>query len=377
MAELDLTRWSDGIGAADPDARDAARARQDMLAKPTGALGRLEEVSVWLAGVTGRCPPPPIRTPALAIFAGDHGVAAAAGTSAYPSEVTAQMVATLAAGGAAATVLARSLGVRVRVVDVSVDVDWPASGLAVPGEVTARRVRRGSGPIDRADAMSRAESAAALRLGADVADELVDDGADLLIAGDMGIGNTTPAAALVGLLAEVEPAQVVGRGTGIDDLAWMRKTAAVRDAMRRARPVRGDPVGLLATCAGPDLAAITGFLLQAAVRRTPVLLDGVVACACALVAHRIAFRSSQWWLAAHRSTEPAATAALSRLGLVPLLDLGMRLGEGSGALLALPLVTAAGDLLREMATFDSAGVADRPGSGLGRRDGLDRRDGLG
>jgi len=370
MAELDLTRWSDGIGAADPDARDAARARQDMLAKPTGALGRLEEVSVWLAGVTGRCPPPPIRTPALAIFAGDHGVAAAAGTSAYPSEVTAQMVATLAAGGAAATVLARSLGVRVRVVDVSVDVDWPASGLAVPGEVTARRVRRGSGPIDRADAMSRAESAAALRLGADVADELVDDGADLLIAGDMGIGNTTPAAALVGLLAEVEPAQVVGRGTGIDDLAWMRKTAAVRDAMRRARPVRGDPVGLLATCAGPDLAAITGFLLQAAVRRTPVLLDGVVACACALVAHRIAFRSSQWWLAAHRSTEPAATAALSRLGLVPLLDLGMRLGEGSGALLALPLVTAAGDLLREMATFDSAGVADRPGAGLDRRDGL-------
>ena len=193
-------------------------------------------------------------------------------------------------------------------------------------------------------------------------DELVDEGADLLIAGDMGIGNTTPAAALVGLLAGVEPGRGVGRGTGIDGATWMRKTAAVRDAMRRGRPVKGDPIGLLATSAGPDLAATTGFLLQAAARRTPVLLDGVISCACALVAHRIAFRASQWWCASHRSTEPAASAALARLGLEPLLDLQMRLGEGSGALLALPLVSAAGDLLREMATFDSAGVTDRAGS---------------
>jgi nicotinate-nucleotide--dimethylbenzimidazole phosphoribosyltransferase len=277
------------------------------------------------------------------------------------------MVANFAAGGAAATVLARSRGVRVRVIDVSVDVDWPASGLPVPPEVTALRIRRGSGSIDREDAMTDAEARAALQLGAGVADALVDEGADLLIPGDMGIGNTTPAAALVGLLADVEPAEVVGRGTGIDDLAWMRKTAAVRDAMRRGRPVKGDPVRLLATCAGPDFAATTGFLLQAAVRRTPVLLDGVVSAASALVAHRIAFRASHWWLAAHRSTEPAASAALGRLGLAPLLDLGMRLGEGSGALVALPLVTAAGDLLRDMATFESAGVSgrdiDAPGEG--------------
>ena len=208
--------------------------------------------------------------------------------------------------------------------------------------------------------MTREESAAALALGVGIADELIDAGADLLIVGDMGIGNTTPAAALVGLLADVEPARVVGRGTGIDDATWMRKTAAVRDAMRRGRPHKADPVMLLATCAGPDLAATTGLLLQAAARRRPVLLDGVVSCACALVAHRVAFRASQWWLASHRSTEPAASAALARLGLEPLLDLGMHLGEGSGALLALPLVTAAGDLLREMATFDSAGVSDRP-----------------
>jgi nicotinate-nucleotide--dimethylbenzimidazole phosphoribosyltransferase len=269
------------------------------------------------------------------------------------------MVANFVTGGAAATVLARTQGVTVRVVDVSVDVDWPASGLPVPDDVTRRRIRRGSGSIDREDAMTRDECVAALLLGAAVADELIDKGADLLIAGDMGIGNTTPAAALVGLLADVEPARVVGRGTGIDDATWMRKTAAVRDAMRRGRPVKGDPIALLATCGGPDLAATTGFLLQAALRRTPVILDGVISCACALVAHRVAFRASQWWCASHRSTEPATSAALDRLGLDPLLDLRMRLGEGSGALVALPLVTAAGDLLREMATFASAGVSDR------------------
>jgi nicotinate-nucleotide--dimethylbenzimidazole phosphoribosyltransferase len=360
--DLELSLWREGITTPDAAARAAAAGRQDILTKPAGALGRLEEVSIWLAGVTGRCPPPPVRHPALAIFAGDHGVARTAGTSAYPPEVTAQMVANFASGGAGATVLARSRGAEVRIVDVSVDIDWPGSGLPVPDAVVADRIRRGSGSIDREDAMTPEQSAAAIRLGARVADELIDGGADLLIAGDMGIGNTTPAAVLVGLLADVEPAAVVGRGTGIDDTTWMRKTAAVRDAMRRGRPHKGDPVALLATVAGPDLAAITGFLLQAAMRRTPVLLDGVVSCACALVAHRVAFRSVQWWLASHRSTEPAASAALGRLGLEPLIDLGMRLGEGSGALVALPLVTAAGDLLREMATFESAGVSDRAAS---------------
>ncbi|HEX6888916.1 MAG TPA: nicotinate-nucleotide--dimethylbenzimidazole phosphoribosyltransferase [Candidatus Nanopelagicales bacterium] len=360
MDDLDLTAWAGRVPQPDQQARRDAVARQARLTKPAGSLGRLEEVATWLAGVTGQCPPPPIGAPALAILAGDHGVARTAGTSAYPPEVTAQMVANFVQGGAAATVLARSRGVRVRVVDVSVDVDWATSGLPVPAAVTASRIRRGSGSIDREDAMTRDEAVAALALGARIADELVDEGADLLIGGDMGIGNTTPAAVLVGLLADLEPAAVVGRGTGIDDLTWMRKTAAVRDAMRRGRPHKGDPVALLATCAGPDLAATVGLLLQSAVRRTPVLLDGVVSCAAALVAHRISYRASAWWQASHRSTEPAAAAALHRLGLVPLLDLGMRLGEGSGALVALPIVAAAGDLLREMATFESAGVSDRP-----------------
>lgn len=359
MDHVELTDWADAIGMPDEAAREAARRRQDQLTKPTGALGRLEDLSVWLAGVTGQCPPPPIAAPALAIFAGDHGVARTAGTSAYPPEVTAQMVANFVAGGAGATVLARSRGVRVRVVDASVDVDWAATGLPVPDSVHAGRIRRGSGSIDREDAMSAEEARAGLALGARVAQELIDAGADLLVPGDMGIGNTTPAAALVGLLADLGPADVVGRGTGIDDVTWMRKTAAVRDAMRRGRPVKGDPVALLAAVGGPDFAAMTGFLLQAAALRTPVLLDGVVSCACALVAHRIAFRARAWWCAGHRSTEPAAVAALSRLDLEPILDLGMRLGEGSGALVALPVLTAAGDLLREMATFESAGVSDR------------------
>ena len=272
---------------------------------------------MWLSGVTGKCPPPPIARPALAIFAGDHGVARTARTSAYPPEVTAQMVANFVAGGAGATVLARSRGVRVRVVDVSVDVDWAGAGLAVPDEVTRDRIRRGAGSIDFEDAMTRAEAGSALALGARIADELVDAGADLLIGGDMGIGNTTPSAVLVALLTDSGAAQVVGRGTGIDDLTWMRKTGAVRDAIRRGRAVSDDPIGLLGAVTGPDLAAMTGFLLRAAQRGTPVLLDGIVSCACALLAERIAPGASAWWQAGHRSTEPASAIALTRSGWSP------------------------------------------------------------
>jgi nicotinate-nucleotide--dimethylbenzimidazole phosphoribosyltransferase len=220
-------------------------------------------------------------------------------------------------------------------------------------------VRRSSGSIDREDALTREEAERAFVAGVRIADEEVDSGADLLIPGDMGIGNTTPAAVLVGLLCAVDPARVVGRGTGIDDDTWMRKTAAVRDAMRRGRPLKGDPIGLLAAVGGADLAATTGFLLGAAARRTPVLLDGVVSCAAAVLAHRIAFRSREWWLAGTRSTEPAQRAALERLDLEPIVDYGLRLGEGTGALVALPVLAAAGATLREMATFGEAGVSDR------------------
>lgn len=355
----DLAQLVAGIEPPDADAAAAALARQDLLTKPHGALGVLEELSAWLAGVYRACPPPAIRQPELVILAGDHGAARTSGTSAYPPEVTAQMVANFTAGGAAANVLARSRGVRVTVVDVSVDIDWTTSGLAVPAAVHARRIRRGSGAIDREDAMSGEQAQAALALGVDLATERAAAGADLLIVGDMGIGNTTPAAALVGLLTGLEPAEVVGRGTGIDDATWMRKTAVVRDAMRRGRAVMADPVALLATCTGPDLAATTGFLLGASAAGVPVLLDGIISASCALLAARISPAAALWWRATHRSTEPAAAAALADLGLTPLLDVGMRVGEGTGALLTLPLVSAAGDLLREMATFADAGVSDR------------------
>lgn len=343
-----------------PDAAAAAEAaaRQARLTKPAGALGRLEDASIWLCAVQGRCPPAPFRRPALVIFAGDHGVARMAATSAYPPEVTAQMVANFAAGGAAANVLARQVGATVRVVDVSVDAD-PSYLDAIDRTISADRVRRGSGSIDREDAMSVAEAVTALALGARLADELADAGADVLIAGDMGIGNTTPAATIIGLLTGHAAGTVTGRGTGIDEATWRRKRDAVAAAMARGADAVDDPTLLLTRVASPDIAAMAGYLRRAAARGLPVVLDGIVSCSAALVAERIAPGSRDWWIAGHRSTEPASPAALAALGLTALLDLDLRLGEGTGALLALPLLNAAAATLAEMATFDSAGVSNR------------------
>jgi len=339
-------------------AAQEARDRQAILTKPAGALGRLEELSIWAASVQGTCPPHRFAQPRVVIFVGDHGVARTASTSAYPPEVTAQMVLNFVAGGAAVNVLAREAGAIVRVIDVSVDCD-PAYVEAIAPEVVAHRIRRGSGSIDREDAMTMEESRASFDLGRAIADDEIDRGTDLLIPGDMGIGNTTPAAALIGLLSNLDASKVTGLGTGIDDAGWMRKCAAIRDAMRRGRPHLGDPIRLLATVGSPDFAAMTGFLLQASIRRTPIILDGTISSACALVADRMDFRAKSWWLAGHRSTEPAHAAALSRMELVPVVDYGLRLGEGTGALLALPIVQAAIATLAEMATFGEAGVSDR------------------
>jgi nicotinate-nucleotide--dimethylbenzimidazole phosphoribosyltransferase len=360
---VDLAGLAGRITRPDPGTAAAARERQRRLTKPAGALGRLEDLSVWVAAAQGRCPPRDFARARVVVFAGDHGVAEA-GVSAYPQEVTGQMVANFLAGGAAVNVLARLAGATVRVVDMAVDADTPA-------DVAAHKVRRSSGRIDREDALSRGEAARALAAGARIADEEVDAGADLLVPGDMGIGNTAPSSVLVAALAEQEPARVTGRGTGVDDAGWMRKVAVVRDALRRARPhlagtatgAGPDVVGLLAAVGGADLAAMTGFVLQAAVRRTPVLLDGVVSGAAALVAHSVAPDAAAWWLASHRSTEPAHGVALDRMGLTPVLDLGLRLGEGSGALVALPVLRAAVATLAEMATFEEAAVSDR---GAGR-----------
>lgn len=341
------------VAPPDSVAAAAARARQNTLTKPTGALGRLEDLAVWVASCQGYCPPRQFDRARVVVFAGDHGVSRR-GVSAYPPEVTAQMVANIDAGGAAINAVAGVAGAAVRVVDLAVDAD------ALSQRIGAYKVRRGSGDIAREDALSPAETAAAIEAGQRIADEEVDAGADILIAGDMGIGNSTPATVLVAALTDAEPVVAVGYGTGIDDAGWARKTAAVRDALYRGRGRLSDPVGLLSCCGGADLAAMAGFCAQAAVRRTPLLLDGLAVTAAALVAELLAPGARRWWQAGHRSPEPAHPLALARLELEPILDLRMRLGEGTGAAVALPVLRAAVAALSSMATFSAAGVSTRP-----------------
>ncbi len=337
------------VGGPDAGVRGDARERQLRLTKPAGALGRLEALGNWVAACQGVCPPRQFERARVVVFAGDHGVARH-GVSAYPSEVTAQMVANFLSGGAAVNVLARLADATVRVEDLAVDGDTAP-------EISKYKVRRSSGSIDREDALTEDEVQAALAAGAAIADEEIDSGADLLIAGDMGIGNTTPATALIAAITDTEPVIAVGRGTGVDDAGWIRKTAAIRDAMWRARPLVHDPVALLRTASGADLTAMAGFLARAAARRTPVILDGVVVTAAALVADRLAPGARAWWAAGHLSSEPSHKIALDRLQLEPLLDMQMRLGEGSGALTALPILRAAVATLSDMAPFAEAGVS--------------------
>ncbi len=331
-----------------------ARNRQLQLTKPQGALGRLEELSIWLAGARGECPPPLASRIRVVVFAGDHGIAQA-GVSAYPSEVTAQMVGNFLRGGAAVNVLAAQVGATVRVVDLSVATDIADA----PEETTRYKVRRSSGRIDQESALTIDETTRAILAGQAIADEEIDGGADLLIAGDMGIGNTTPATVLIALLTGLESHTLVGRGTGIDDDAWIRKTRAVRDASRRGKQYLEQPGRLVGVVGGADIAAMAGFLSRAAERRTPVVLDGIVSGAAALVADRMTPDARLWFVAGHVSTEPAHAAALAELDLAPLLDLGLRLGEGTGALLAVPLLQSAAATLADMATFDEAGVSDQ------------------
>ncbi|WP_319945248.1 nicotinate-nucleotide--dimethylbenzimidazole phosphoribosyltransferase [Nocardia macrotermitis] len=348
----DLSGEAPVFGIATPPdqhVRVRAQERQLQLTKPAGALGRLETLGNWVAACQGVCPPRQFERARVVVFAGDHGIARH-GVSAYPSEVTVQMVANIVAGGAAVNALARLADATVRVVDIAVDADTDPVA-------SAYKVRRSSGAIDREDALTEAEVNAALAAGRAIADEEIDGGADLLIAGDLGIGNTTPATVLIATITDTEPVLAVGRGTGIDDAGWMRKAAAVRDAMWRARPHLYDPVALLRVAGGADLAAMAGYLAQAAVRRTPVILDGAVVTSAALIADALAPGASAWWVAGHRSTEPAHSAALTKLGLEPLVEMDMRLGEGSGAVTALPVLRAAVAALTEMATFGEAGVS--------------------
>ncbi len=341
-----------------------AHERQERLTKPSGSLGILEDVAVQLAGLAGTCPPPLPQPAAVAVFAADHGVHAQ-GVTPWPQEVTAQMVANLLSGGAAVNAFADQLGARVVVVDVGVATDLgPLRGLL------DRKVRPGTADLSTGPAMSREEAAAAVDVGIEVARWLVAEGHRCLLTGDMGIANTTASAALVAAFTGAPADQVTGRGTGIDDVTLLRKTAVVTQALARhedaVRAAAEDPIGVLAALGGLEHAALTGFVLGAAAHRTPVLLDGVIAGASALVASALAPFVTDACIAGHRSAEPGHAVALRALSLRPLVDLQLRLGEGTGAVLALPLVQAAARALRDMATFDAAGVVDKSAAGSTR-----------
>jgi nicotinate-nucleotide--dimethylbenzimidazole phosphoribosyltransferase len=348
----DLDAVIGGIRGIDPAAVTAARERQDLLTKPRGSLGVLEDVSVQLAGLAGSCPPPLPEPVVVAVFAADHGVHAQ-GVTPWPQEVTAQMVANFLAGGAVINALARQLRADVVVVDVGV-----AASLEMAPGLLARKVRRGTADMTVEPAMTRAEAIAAMQAGVDVAWQAIDDGAALLVTGDMGIANTTASAALVAAFTGAPARVVTGLGTGIDEAMHAHKIAVVERALALHRPDPADPIGVLASVGGLEHAALAGFVLAAAARRVPVVLDGLIACAAALAAAALAPASTAAMIAGHRSVEPGAGNALAHLGLRPLVELELRLGEGSGAALAVGLVQAAARVLREVATFDSAGVSD-------------------
>ncbi|MCF3136553.1 nicotinate-nucleotide--dimethylbenzimidazole phosphoribosyltransferase [Streptomyces olivochromogenes] len=354
---LRLERTLAAIAPADSVAAASARDRQNHLTKPPGSLGLLEDVSVQLAGLAGSCPPPMPEPAAVAVFAADHGVHAQ-GVSVWPQEVTTQMVANFLASGAAVNALAAQTGARVVVVDVGVATPVPASD-TTPGMLLRRRVRAGTADMTRAPAMTRQEAVQAIEVGIGVAAELVDNGSRCLLTGDMGIANTTASAALIAAFTGADPDDVTGHGAGVDDATRRHKVGVVREALELHRPDPHDPVGAVAAVGGLEHAAIAGFVLGAAAHRVPVILDGVIASSAALVAAGLSPDALAACVAGHRSVEPGHTIALRHLGLYPLVDLGLRLGEGTGALLALPLVQAAVRALRDMATFDSAEVSDK------------------
>ena len=331
------------IASPSASVQAAARSRLEALAKPLGALGRLEDLAAWLAACQGSCPPRPPERVRAVILAGDHGVSFS-GVSAYPREITAAMVRAFVSGVAAASCLARQHGVALRVLDLGVDDDLAE----LPPEVSAYHIGP-SEPLHLADALTPDACSRALHAGRAIAEAEIAAGADLLILGDMGIGNTTPAAALIAATFGLGAEQVVGRGTGIDDERLARKTAILAAALTRMGERVADPRARLAGLGSADLAAGVGFLCTAARHGVPILLDGIVPVAELVVAEELEPGVIGWCVAGHRSTEPAQQLALEKVGLEPILDLGLRLGEGTGALLALPVLRSAALLMNEIA----------------------------
>ncbi len=352
MTDL-LARTTATIGPLDADAMRAAEARQMQLTKPPKALGRLETLSIQLAGIQ-RKPLPVIESKAIAVMVADHGVTAE-GVSAFPAEVTAAMVLNFAAGGAAINVIGRHVGARVIVTDVGVNADISAAA-----GVRHKKVRMGTANIAQGPAMTRDEAVRAIEIGIELVEEELVNGLDIIATGEMGIGNTTAASAVIAALTGEPVAKVTGRGTGISKEALPAKIVVIEQALAVNKPDAADPMDVLAKVGGLEIAAMTGVFLGGAARRLPVVMDGFISAAAALVAVRLCHECVDYILPSHVSIEKGHQVVLDELGLVPLFDLQMRLGEGTGAALSMSIIEAAARILSEMATFESAGVAGDP-----------------
>ena len=349
---ITLAQAIDGIQPADAGAMSRAEARQGNLTKPPGSLGRLEELSIRLAGIYGT-ERPSIGGKAVIVAAGDHGVVAQ-GVTGYPQEVTAQMVLNFLGGGAAISVMCRRLGIRQVIVDAGVAADLPEHP-----DLRSLKIGRGTNDISQGPAMSRGQAIQCLEGGINLAVEVIESGTDLIATGDMGIGNTTPSSAITAAAARVPASESTGEGTGRTPEELQQKTAVVQTALAVNIPNPDDGVDLLATVGGFEIGVLAGVILGAAMMRRAVIVDGFISGAAALIANAVCPASRDYMIASHVSAERGHRAALSALGLNPVLDLGMRLGEGTGAALTMPIVEVAAATLSEMATFAEAGVSDR------------------
>ncbi len=347
-----LNQTINQIGPLVDQAAAAARQRQDTLTKPPGSLGRLEELSIRIAGITGR-ERPRLTNPAVIVMAADHGVARQ-GVSAFPTEVTPQMVLNFLRGGAAINVLARHVGARVIVVDIGVAADLPSHP-----DLVQRKLAYGTADFSQEPAMTRELAQQAIEVGITCANEAIDSGVDLLATGEMGIANTTAASAVVAAITGRPPAEVTGRGTGIDDAALARKIAVIERALALHRPNAHDGLDVLAKVGGLEIGGLAGVILGAAARRVPVVIDGFIAGAAALIAATLAPAAIPYMIAGHHSVESGHAAVFGHLDLQPLLNLNLRLGEGTGAVLAMSICQAACKILDEMATFTEAGVSEK------------------
>jgi nicotinate-nucleotide--dimethylbenzimidazole phosphoribosyltransferase len=351
MTITEMKKTIERIKALDETAMKIARERQDTLTKPTSSLGTLEDISIQIAGVTGN-PTPRIKDKVIITMAGDHGVTDA-GVSAYPKEITGQMIYNFLNGGAAINVLARHVGARVVVVDMGVAEDIKDETLV------SKKIAHGTANMIKGSAMTREDAVRSIEAGIEVLELEAEKGMDIVGAGDMGIGNTTPSSAIAAVITGEAVKEVTGRGTGIDDNTLEKKIKVIEEAIRVNAPDKKDPIDVLAKVGGFEIGGMAGVMLAAASRRIPVVIDGFISGAAALIAYGIAPPVKDYMIAAHRSVERGHSVVLDYIGLKPLLDLDMRLGEGTGAALGISIVEAACKILNEMATFAEAGVSDK------------------